>query len=74
MIYYLIMKIKDMNNELDMLKRRVIRKITGANVHKAENLLGAARVIIDQYSQTKDEKWLPLYSQAKEELMKFINS
>ncbi|MEI6056134.1 MAG: hypothetical protein WCR55_08770 [Lentisphaerota bacterium] len=50
------------------------RKITGANVHKAENLLGGTRTIIEEYGKTKDKAWLELYTKAKEEIIKFLNS
>ena len=68
------MKVKEMNDELNILKFKMIRKITGANVHKAENLLGSARTIIIEYGRAKDEAWLELYFKAKQEIIKFINS
>ena len=63
-----------MNDELNILKFKVIRKTTGANVHKAENLLGSVRTIITEYGRTKDKAWLELYTKAKKEIIKFISS
>ena len=68
------MNVKDMNDELNILKLKVIHKTTGANVHKAENLLGSARTIITEYGRAKDEAWLELYFKAKKEIIKFISS
>lgn len=68
------MNVKEMKAELSILKLKVIRKTTGANVHKAENLLGSTRTIIEEYEQTKSKVWLKLYSQAKEEIIKFLNT
>lgn len=68
------MNTKEMNDELNILRTKVIRKITGANVHKAENLLGSTRTIIDEYGKTKNKAWLKLYKKAKEEIINFLNS
>ena len=58
-----------MNTEFSILRVKIQRKTTGANVHKAENLLGALRMIIEEYSQTKNKKWLDVYKKLKKKLL-----
>ncbi|HBM15675.1 MAG TPA: hypothetical protein DD381_04935 [Lentisphaeria bacterium] len=61
-----------MQIELKMLRARVIKKTTGANIHRARNLLGAASMIIEQYDRTEDKEWLDLYEKAIASIIDFL--
>jgi len=67
-----IKSVVEMLSELKILRFRVIKKTTGANIHRARNLLGAASMIIEQYSNTGNKDWFLLYEKAIESIIDFL--